>query len=194
MYNLRRKGDRKMNLVLPSIIHAIDYNIDVSEMKLYVKKKIPMAVIKVSDIASEGQQLEIETLEGTLNFISGKDVYIMIGVKGEIYPQKNKKFELEYKNCDTDIQLINSLNLSVTNVADGKKIDLAPYIKPYISIYERKIYAAPLQNEIEIYTAWDNQRAIKGKIGDYLACSANDKHDIYVIEKQIFSETYLEVI
>ena len=44
-----------------------------------------------------------------------------------------------------------------------------------------------------IRTAWDEEKYMLGKEGDYLAVRMDDLHDIYIIEKSIFQRTYEEI-
>lgn len=43
-----------------------------------------------------------------------------------------------------------------------------------------------------MFTAWDEEKYMLGKPGDYLAVRSDDKHDIYVVERDIFFKTYEE--
>ena len=56
-----------------------------------------------------------------------------------------------------------------------------------------RIYARPLKKTTKIFTAWDEDRYMLGKVGDYLAVREDDVHDIYAVEKKIFGLTYEKV-
>ena len=55
------------------------------------------------------------------------------------------------------------------------------------------IYAKPLEKGVKVFTAWDKQKYMLGRPGDYLAVRCNDLHDIYVVEKDIFARSYDEI-
>ena len=46
---------------------------------------------------------------------------------------------------------------------------------------------------MKIFTQWYDETYMEGKVGDYLAVRTDDYHDIYIIEKDIFSDTYEEM-
>ena len=54
------------------------------------------------------------------------------------------------------------------------------------------IHAKKLTNRVKVFTAWDEEKYMLGKPGDYLAVRCDDKHDIYVVERDIFFKTYEE--
>ena len=54
------------------------------------------------------------------------------------------------------------------------------------------IHAKELTNRVKVFTAWDEEKYMLGKPGDYLAVRCDDKHDIYVVERDIFFKTYEE--
>jgi phosphoglycolate phosphatase len=56
-----------------------------------------------------------------------------------------------------------------------------------------QIYAKPLEQTTKIFTRWDEDDYMIGQPGDYLAVRTEDKHDIYIVEKNIFGVTYSEV-
>ena len=56
-----------------------------------------------------------------------------------------------------------------------------------------KIFAKPLEKGVKVFTAWDKEKYMLGKPGDYLAVRTDDYHDVYVVEKEIFGKTYTEV-
>lgn len=55
-----------------------------------------------------------------------------------------------------------------------------------------QIYAKELTERVKVFTAWDEEKYMLGKPGDYLAVRSDDKHDIYVVERDIFFKTYEE--
>ena len=54
------------------------------------------------------------------------------------------------------------------------------------------IHAKELTVRVKVFTAWDAEKYMLGKPGDYLAVRCDDKHDIYVVERDIFFKTYEE--
>ena len=60
--------------------------------KFYVKRPVPVLAVQVDD------DFVIDTLEGTL--VGKKGDYLVMGVKGELYPVKKDIFEQTYEPVD----------------------------------------------------------------------------------------------
>lgn len=172
------------------IIHAKDYSIDISGMAAYKKKKIPLGFVEADQVFPAGTKICIRTLEGDLDVQISKDLYIMIGIQGEVYPNDRVKFERSYNRLDTPYDFTGEYAPVVKDVLEGRNISLIPYAKTCISSGEVHIYAAELDHCVKVFTAWDEEKYMLGKEGDYLAVRMDDLHDIYIIEKSIFHKTY----
>lgn len=79
---------------------------------------------------------------------------------------------------------------TVKDAVEEKNISLIPYAKSCISTGESRIYAMELSHRVKVFTEWDEDKYMLGKKGDYLAVRADDLHDVYVIEREIFGKTY----
>ncbi len=172
------------------IIYAKDYSIDISGMAAYKKKKIPLGFVEADQIFPTGTKVCIRTLEGDLDVQISKDLYIMIGIQGEVYPNDRIKFERSYCRLDTPYSFSGEYAPVVRDVLEGINVSLIPYAKSCVSGGEVHIYAAELDHCVKVFTAWDEEKYMLGKAGDYLAVRTDDLHDIYVIEKSIFHRTY----
>ena len=60
--------------------------------KYYVKRPVPVLAVQVDD------DFVIDTLEGTL--VGKKGDYLVMGIKGELYPVKKDIFEQTYEPVD----------------------------------------------------------------------------------------------
>ena len=60
--------------------------------KFYVKRPVPVLAVQIDD------DFVIDTLEGTL--VGKKGDYLVMGVKGELYPVKKDIFEQTYEPVD----------------------------------------------------------------------------------------------
>lgn len=175
------------------IIYAREYVIDVSDMDLYKKQKIKIGYVRGTDIFPAGSKIAVRTLEGDLDVEIQDDTYIMIGIQGEIYPNKKAKFERSYECSEEPYIFEGEYEPTIKDSMEGKHISLVPYANTCISTGEVYIYAKQLNHRVKVFTEWDDEKYMLGKEGDYLAVRKDDLHDIYIIEKQIFESTYQEV-
>ena len=172
------------------IIHAKDYSVDISGMAAYKKKKIPLGFVEAEQVFPIGTKVCIRTLEGDLDVQINKDLYIMIGIRGEVYPNDRAKFERSYNRLDTPYVFTGEYAPVVKDVLEGRNVSLIPYAKACVPSGEIQIYAAQLDHCVKVFTAWDEEKYMLGKVGDYLAVRTDDLHDIYIIENSIFHKTY----
>lgn len=174
------------------IIHAKDYEIDISDMTLSRKRKLPVGFVKATDLFEAGTTVCVRTLEGDLDVQIGEDIYIMIGTNGEIYPNKKEKFEQSYRVLDESYQFTGEYEPTIKDVVEGKNISLIPYAKACVPTGESYIYVKQLDHRVKVFTEWDEEKYMLGKEGDYLAVRGGDLHDIYIIERSIYQKTYTE--
>lgn len=175
------------------VIYAKDYSIDVSGMTAYKKRKIPVGFVEAEQVFPAGTKICIRTLEGDLEVQIHKDLYIMIGIQGEVYPNEKAKFERSYQRVDAPYSFQGEYEPVVKDVLEGKSISLIPYAKSCISTGEVHIYVKELEHRTKVFTAWDEEKYMLGKAGDYLAVRMDDLHDIYIIERSIFHKTYEQI-
>ncbi|MDR2531445.1 MAG: DHH family phosphoesterase [Oscillospiraceae bacterium] len=174
------------------LIDAANHNIDASQMKRYIKKPLPKGFAVSSDVFPEGTPVMIRTLEGDSNIISSTDIYLMVGVEGEVYPMKKEKFGATYRICDEASADEYEYEPMVKNEITGETKKLKPLLKYCISVGDAPIYASPLVRNTKIFTEWNPNGYMYGEPGDYLAIKCDDINDVYIIEKNIFSKTYDE--
>ena len=177
------------------LIYADSYDVDVCAMKKYVKRKIPVAYAKADEILPVGTPITIRTLEGDIDMTVEEDLYIIIGIKGEVYPNRQKKFLDTYapleETCDEKAYIQKREYAPVIkNRLNGRDMLLSDYAHGCIPRGETHIYARPLDKGVKVFTEWDKNKYMLGKPGDYLAVGCDDLHDIYVVERDIFVRSY----
>lgn len=179
------------------LIYAKDYSADISDMKMYEKNKLPLGYVNMWEVLPLGTPITIRTLEGDVDMVVASDLVVMIGIRGEVYPNNAEKFKRSYMmedreyiyECDTDMKYIPTIKVRTT----GENLVLTDYAKSCVPSGTVKIYAKPLLRGVKVFTAWDKGKYMLGKPGDFLAVRNDDMHDVYVIEKKIFAKTYSEV-
>lgn len=122
----------------------------------------------------------------------------MIGIKGEVYPNRREKFEKAYRMLDETHDRSEYIHDTeyvpvIKNRLNGQDMLLTDHARGCVPTGEVFIYAKPLEKGVKVFTAWDKQKYMLGRPGDYLAVRCNDLHDIYVVEKDIFARSYDEI-
>ena len=179
------------------IIYAKDYEMDVTGMQSYVKKRVPIGYVKATDVLPVGTPVTIRTLEGDVDMVVDEQLIIMIGIKGEVYPNHLDKFQNSYEATEqpycsdaTHESCRTLYQPTLHNRATGEVHQLVDYAKICIASGGTHIHARELTERVKVFTAWDEQKYMLGKAGDYLAVRCDDRHDIYVVERDIFFKTY----
>lgn len=180
------------------LIYADTYDLNVDDMKLYQRENVPMGFVRAIDIFDVGTPITARSLEGDIDFVVSDDLIILIGVKGEVYPERLEKFERSYEvvadTYDFHKCVVNDeYEPVVINREEGSKQNLTLYAKTCVSTQNVHIFAKSLTKNVKVFTVWDKDKYMVGRKGDYLAVTTDDLHDIFVVEKKIFKVTYSEV-
>lgn len=177
------------------IIYAEDYQADIDNMKKYEKRNIPVGYVKADRALPVGTPITIRTLEGDIELTVDEDLYIIIGIKGEVYPNRREKFERSYRILDQKYQYNPELEYvpTIKDRQDGSTLTLTDYAGVCVPTGKVRIYARELDRGVKVFTAWDKGKYMLGRPGDYLAVRCEDLHDVYVVERDIFDKSYDEV-
>lgn len=175
------------------IIYAKDYNIDLTGMERYQKKRIIVGVVMANEFLKEGTPVLVRTLEGDVDLIVEKDLYFMVGIEGEVYPIRKEKFERSYELVTGNPNMNMEYAPNVRNNIDGEVYQLMRYMKTCVATGTTKIFAKRLDHNVKVFTAWDEDKYYRGVVGDYLVAREDDLHDIYVVRGDIFLKTYEKI-
>ncbi len=180
------------------LIYAADYEADIGSMKRYGKKKIPVGYVEADNLLPVGTPITIRTLEGDLDMTVEDDLYIIIGIKGEVYPNRRATFMQRYQALDEKYVLDESLVHAgympvIKNRADGRNLPLVDFARKCVPTGEAVVYAKQLERGVKVFTAWEKGKYMLGRPGDYLAVRADDLHDVYVVGREVFGRTYEEL-
>ncbi|MBQ4537525.1 MAG: DHH family phosphoesterase [Lachnospiraceae bacterium] len=172
------------------IIRTERYQPDLSEMKAYKKRPIPVGFVMAKEILPCGTEISIRTLEGDVDVQIHEELYIMIGIKGEVYPCEKEKFERSYRVLEEPYVFDAEYEPMIKHTDEGKNISLIPYAKACVPTGDVIIYTKPLDHRVKVFTTWDVDKYMLGTEGDYLAVRADDLQDAYIIDGAIFDWTY----
>ena len=174
------------------IIYAGNYTVDMSTMTHYQKKEVPVGYVKATNLAEAGTKVMIRTLEGDVDVTIEDDLYIILGIDGEIYPCRENRFLSSYRLDSSAYQYPGDYPPAVVNSVTGDRIELLPFARKCIALGGGGIYAKELDHRVKVFTSWDPDKYYLGVQGDYLAVRADDLSDVYIIAKGIFYRSYEE--
>ena len=172
------------------VVRSDEYKADLDQMKRYQKKKTRLGVVRTSDFLNEGTPILVRTLEGDMECVSGEDLYIMIGIDGEVYPIREEKFNHSYEFTDGQPEYIGEQEPVIHNTITGEAYSLIPYMRTCQARGVYHIFARPLTQSAKVFTQWDRYKYLKGAKGDYIAVREDDLSDVYTIERSVFFRSY----
>lgn len=182
-------------------IYAVEYaekNQDmILNMPSYIKKKIPWAYVKTGDVLQIGEKFYLKSLENQSRVLieASEDIYIMIGNRGEIYHINREKFEKTYEASEEYLDIFEQMLSYIPEIQryeDGEFVSLDEIAHLCYPKTSGGIYAIPLECRTKVFNPYNDGQYFLGQEGDYLSIRKDDLQDIYIIQKDIFQESYEE--
>ena len=174
------------------IIYTNKYVADTSSMKRYRKKRVHVGYVMAKDVMPSQGTCIIRTLEGDVDVEVMDDTVIAIGIRGEIYPMSWEDFIKKYEITTEPYEYPGNYKPSIKDI-DGKSREFLQFAHSCVTTDKVEIFAKELKNRTKIFTKWDSENYYLGKPGDYMAVSSTDNSDVYIVERNIFHETYDEI-
>lgn len=177
--------------------YAANNESKIRRLPVYAKKDVMWAVVKTTDIMEEGTEFIVKSLENTTGhrMRAEKDSYIMIGIKGEVYDITAEKFEKTYEMTDEDFDMFEQMVTyipEIQNCMDGKYTAIDNVAKICRPKPDNRIYAKKLARRTKVFGCGGREDYFLGHKDDYMAVRTDDIKDIYIINKEIFEETYVK--
>jgi phosphoglycolate phosphatase len=174
------------------VIYAGECEPHPADMQIYHKLPLPVGFVRVTDLFRRGDPATVRTLEEDLEITIEDNIYLMIGIRGEVYPIMRDKFGRSYKPTREKYQPVLEYEPTVRDGVTGEMKRLLPYAGACIPGEDVRIYARKLNRCMKVFTEWDEDRYMTGYPGDYLAVRSDDCHDVYIIKKEIFKKCYVK--
>jgi phosphoglycolate phosphatase len=162
-------------------------------MPLYRKLPLRVGYARSADIFPAKTKITVRTLEGDIDIVSDESVYLMVGVRGEVYPIKRETFEKSYEPLGEPFAEKAEYTPAVLNRLTGEKHSISLYATACLPRGEKLIRAAELERDTKVFTDWDMEKYFHGVTGDFLAANEGGYHDCYIIRRDIFFESYERV-
>ncbi len=177
------------------IIYGAKYDVDVSEMKRYVKVQRPAGCVKLSDLYPVGTPVSIRSLKGDTELDVDEGMYVILGQGGEISLFYGEQFDRVYqmteeRYCHRDCREMMEYVPTFRNRTNGNTVVIADCAKVCLPTGKVVVYAKRLEEDVKLFTKWDEEHYLSGKAGDYLLVRTDDLHDIYVVKPEYFLNGY----
>jgi phosphoglycolate phosphatase len=175
--------------------YGTDHREEICRLPRYVKRKEGWAFVKSLDVAEKGQQIKIKTLENEsgMTLRAGEDAYIMIGCRGEVYDMKRQKFEATYEATNQPLDVFEQMLdfiPAVENADTGAYVSLDELAHICYPKQGAGIYARKLTRRTKIYPEGESREYFYGRPGDYMVTRADDFGDSYIVQGDVFEQTY----
>lgn len=176
-----------------SIIYVKEYEVDIQRMKLYKKKKLTLGYVIPYENLEEGTPITIRTMEGDVDVVVNNQLCIMIGLKGNAYPNSIINLERDYEVLQEPYATQSIYSPIIKNQKSGETYEIYEWAKKCVSRDRSEIYAQRLENRVKIFTEWDDTVYMLGEEGDYIVARKDNLRDIYIVDQETFLMSYEEV-
>ena len=172
------------------IINSRSHNIDTAAMSKYQKKPVTLGYVPSLALAESGSEIRVRTLEGDLDILASDNVYIMIGIQGEVYPIERSVFEASYDTTDAAITLIAEYIPRVYLSASEQNFEILERAAGCVAQSHVSVLATPTEKPTKVFTKWHDAGYFAGQPGDYLVLKESDPSDVYLVRSDIFNQLY----
>lgn len=169
------------------IIYVGEWDPDLRDMRSFDKRKILMGYVDPCEIGLSNRNVTIRTYGGDVEVYLTEDIYIMIGINGEVYPIRKANFSKGYKKTKREYKFVGEYEPSIKVGKGDSNIPLINFARPCISTGEGRVQARELVSRVKLFDSWESEKYILGKPGDYLVMRDDD---IQIIGKRLFELTY----
>ena len=174
------------------LIYAGNNSIDFGALPAYKKIPLPVMFAKSTDVFERGVKITIRTLEGDVDTTASEDVYLMIGILGEVYPIKRERFEASYALTDEPPKVVFEYVPTVINKMTGERSEILQYASNCVARDEKIVRAMRLSRHTKVFTNWDTDKYYSGDPSDWLVANDDDHSDCYIVKRDVFGDSYTE--
>ena len=172
------------------VVYARDGIKNITGFELYRKKPYTYGYVKTTDLFHEGTQCKVRTYKGDVYVKASDKTYLIIGYYGEVHCLDREDLEKQYLLKNEKFQGSFEYAPSVRSLIDDMVYELIPYARQCVYREEVRILAKHLENPTKVFSERNEEQYMYGNSNDYICCSYNDRHDIYLVKKEVFEEAY----
>ncbi len=172
------------------IINSRSHNLDTEAMSKYHKRPVTLGYVPTLDLTESGDEIRVRTLEGDVDILASENVYIMIGIQGEVYPIERATFEASYAAKNAPVTLLAEYTPRVYLSASEQNFEILERAKGCVAHSHVSVLATPTTKPTKVFTKWHDAGYFAGQPGDYLVLKESDPHDVYLVKSDIFDRLY----
>ena len=159
-------------------------------MKRYERSSIVLGYVEAKQLIPAGNMAIIRTLFGDNTVEINDNTILIIDYSGNVFPISKEKFNSNYTVTRKKFRPEFDYVPTIKNADTGKVMQLLPLAKSCTSTGELNIFAKKISKTTKLFPYWDCEKYMLGQKGDYIAVSIENKHNVFIIEKNLFKKTY----
>lgn len=173
--------------------------IQLQKMQMYEKRTdIVIGYIPAVKLYPEGTVINVRTLEGDAVERIAQDTYLLFGVAGEPYTNREDFFLNQYTSCDRTYHFSSEYPPRITKVdtGDGGGVSEPIKLETLQSLVStcspkpgHKVFARQLTCRTKVFSPY-REDYLLGEPGDYLVANAQTPKKVHIVRKEIFPQLY----
>ncbi len=201
-YSKTKLGFKAVDLLrdrMDNYFHAMEHmdtakdQPDLSQYKIYKKKQITEGFVKADELFRIGEEIQVRMETGDITVKVQPETYFVINIEGEVHPIMADAFHKSYEPGTDAFSIEIEYSPTVKSLVSGETYDLLACAKTCTTSENVRVYARQLDKNIKVFTKWDEEGYMRGKVGDYLVVRMEDTTDYYTVSKKLFESYYSEV-
>lgn len=178
------------------ILYSGDCRLNADNAQRFSRRSIPWGYVRATDVAPEGAEITVRSMQGDVDIVVQPDVAFVIGPMGEVYFRKEKAFLRQYRVYPDWKYYLRGAEYEPTIKikSAGAVKSLMSSAKVCVPSGRKTIYAQRLDRKVKLFREGDpDQQYILGRVGDYLVDSSDQVNGVYIMKKELFEKAYLSV-
>ncbi len=173
------------------VIDTSKEEISLEEFGLYERKEMVKGYVAAKNLPFINSKIVIRTLYGDSEICLREKDYLMIDLDGKVFPLKEDRFLAEYEPLEQKYDQLFEYEPTARNDVTGEIFPLLSLAKCCKGKKNTYLYAKKLRRITKVFTLWDEENYLYGKVGDYLLMRSDNKKDLFIADQKVFLESYI---